>query len=64
LRIDAAADAISAGHSAFEHAVAALQSKYPQYDTTAMFSTAPTLLRFRPLRHAAWSAQPIDWGSL
>ena len=64
LRVDAAADTVSAADGSFERVVAALQSKYPQYNTTAMFSSAPTLLRFRPLRHAAWSAQPIDWGLL
>jgi PPOX class probable F420-dependent enzyme len=44
--------------------VEALRDKYPQYRSVAMFSSPPTLLRVRPERHAAWSAQPMNWESL
>jgi PPOX class probable F420-dependent enzyme len=67
LRIDAAADVLGGTGAAApvsERIAVALRAKYPQYATVDVFRDEPTLLRFRPERHAAWSAQPIDWDTL
>jgi PPOX class probable F420-dependent enzyme len=42
---------------AFEAVAAALCAKYPQYETTPMFTSPPTLLRLRPCRRRGWSAR-------
>jgi PPOX class probable F420-dependent enzyme len=67
VRIDATAGVITAATIeplVWERVVGALRAKYPQYATVAMFADAPTLLRITPLRHAAWSAQPLRWEAL
>jgi PPOX class probable F420-dependent enzyme len=67
LRIDAAADVLLGADSPApmaERIAAALRAKYPQYDSVDLFVDRPTLLRFRPERNTAWSAQPIDWDTL
>ena len=67
VRIDATARAVtSADVSAetWQRVVAALRGKYRQYATVPLFEGVPTLLRMTPHRHAAWSAQPLDWRAL
>ena len=67
VRIDAAARAVTGADVSAEtwaRVVAALRGKYPQYETVRLFDGVPTLLRMTPHRHAAWSAQPLDWRAL
>lgn len=64
LRVDVNVQVVADDVEGFDHIVTALRAKYPQYQTTQMFSGAPTILRMKPVRHAAWSAQPVDWESL
>ena len=64
LRIDAGADVVSNDVEAFDRIVATLRAKYPQYQSVDVFTGTPSILRMKPLRHTAWSAQPFDWESL
>jgi PPOX class probable F420-dependent enzyme len=67
VRIDATARAVTRADVAtatWERVVVALRGKYPQYDAVPLFDGAPTLLRMTPERHAAWSAQPLDWETI
>ena len=67
VRIDAVAQAMTSADAApetWERIVAALRGKYAQYETVPLFDGVPTLLRMTPHRHAAWSAQPLDWRAL
>jgi PPOX class probable F420-dependent enzyme len=67
VRIDAAADAIAPetiGRAEWDRIGCALQAKYPQYATVAMFTDTPTLLRIVPRRHTAWSARWLDWEAI
>jgi len=67
VRIDGTAEMVlgdAATPPTLPRIIAALHDKYPQYRSVDMFSGAPTLLCMRPERHAAWSAQPMNWESL
>jgi PPOX class probable F420-dependent enzyme len=64
LRVDVDAQVVTDAIDRFDRVAAALRAKYPQYQTTQMFAGAPTILRMKPVRHSAWSAQPVDWESL
>jgi PPOX class probable F420-dependent enzyme len=67
IRIDGSAEVVSADpqkNPASQRIAAALRAKYPQYRSVDLFSGTPTLLRIRPERHAAWSAQPVAWETL
>ena len=57
-----AADAYIAGiqHPAWAAAVRALESKYPQYQTTPLFLSEPTMICFEPLAVRAWAAAGPD----
>ena len=48
----------------FDRIAHALRAKYPQYQSVDVFRDTPTLLRVVPLRHVAWSAEPVEWDAL
>jgi len=67
VRIDAAAQAVTGADlssAVWNGVIAALRGKYPQYASVPLFDGVPTLLRMTPHRHAAWSAQMLDWETL
>jgi PPOX class probable F420-dependent enzyme len=45
----------------FDRIAHALRVKYPQYQSVDVFRDTPTLLRVLPRRHAAWTAEPVEW---
>ncbi len=63
-RIDADADVVAGRAVPLDSIGAALRRKYPQYASVELFAGEPTLLRMKPLRHTAWSAEPRVWESL
>jgi PPOX class probable F420-dependent enzyme len=64
LRVDVDVQVVSGDVEGFDRIVGALRAKYPQYQTTQMFAGVPTILQMKPVRHTAWSAQPVDWETL
>ena len=65
VRIEANASVVTEPEPALlRQIVAALRGKYPQYAAVDVLSGVPTLLRFQPMRHIAWSARPVAWESL
>jgi PPOX class probable F420-dependent enzyme len=65
VRIEANASVVTEPEPAvLRQIVGALRGKYPQYAAVEVFSGVPTLLRFQPMRHTAWSSRPVAWESL
>ncbi len=64
LRIDADAEVVVGPSAPLDGIAAALRGKYPQYASVDVFTGKPTVLRMTPLRHTAWSAEPLAWKSL
>ena len=60
LRLAAVAREVGADHPDFEAAVVALRGKYPQYQSTPLFSGEPTMIRFEILDSRWWSAAGLD----
>jgi PPOX class probable F420-dependent enzyme len=56
VRIAADAHLARSQHPAWAAAVSALESKYPQYQTTPLFVGEPTMICFEPLLVRAWAA--------
>lgn len=64
VRVDGIAELLSnepAHAGAFARVERLLRAKYPQYSDVQVFPPPPRMLRVTPTRHAAWSAQPMDW---
>ncbi len=64
LRIDGegAVESVERGSTLdFDRIALALRAKYPQYRSVDVYRDTPTLLRVLPRRHAAWSAEPVEW---
>jgi len=67
LRIDgecAVKSSVGASSLDFSRIAQALRAKYPQYRSVDVYRETPMLLRVRPRRHVAWSADPVEWESL
>lgn len=56
IRITAIAHIAVGHHPSWDAAVAALLTKYPQYQATPLFSGEPTLICFEPVSVRSWAA--------